>query len=193
MMNTWGRPEPRFKSQRVLLSRRTGTGPHVRASPCSKIDDGWQSGRRPNSKSGNGSSKDIWNNPDYWSPDPVKYPRGLFPIVEKARELASKRSSGSIQAFKTTLRTGKKTQMSSSACTRSMGIRIFKIDGLRLPTKRSEENLRKLFDKVPDRTGPGDRIRLNLGRKNIYARMAATPGSSFPSMASSNAPPPVET
>lgn len=43
---------------------------------------------------------------------------------------------------------------------RKYGIRVFKIDGLTIPTKRAEVNLRNLFDKVLAETG--DKVMFNL-------------------------------
>ena len=52
-----------------------------------QIDDGWQTGKSPNSAVAKGSFKDIWSNPDYWTPDKSKYPRGLSPIIKRGKEL----------------------------------------------------------------------------------------------------------
>ena len=52
-----------------------------------QIDDGWQIGKSPNSAVARGSFKNIWDNKDYWKPDPQKYPRGLHPIVKRGKEL----------------------------------------------------------------------------------------------------------
>ena len=47
-----------------------------------QLDDGWQSGKSPNSKTAGGSFRDIWTNTGYWTPNPTKFPHGLKPIVE---------------------------------------------------------------------------------------------------------------
>ena len=86
MMNTWG-----DRSQDAKVNEGFCLSELEKAARLGmtvfQIDDGWQSGKSPNSKLARGSFKNIWDNPDYWTPDPGKYPRGLYPIVERAREL----------------------------------------------------------------------------------------------------------
>ena len=53
-----------------------------------QIDDGWQSGKSMNSAFANG--KGAWNgywsvSPDFWKPDPVRFPTGLKFIADCAR------------------------------------------------------------------------------------------------------------
>ena len=85
MMNTWGDRSQDTKVNETFclqeLERATKLGiTHF------QIDDGWQVGKSPNSAVAKGSFKNIWDNKDYWKPDPVKYPRGLAPIVKKRKE-----------------------------------------------------------------------------------------------------------
>lgn len=54
-----------------------------------QIDDGWQSGRSMNSAFANG--KGVWNgywaaSPDFWVPDPKRFPHGLGYLTARARE-----------------------------------------------------------------------------------------------------------
>ena len=80
MMNTWGdrsqdsKVNERFCLEELEKASRLGVS-HF------QIDDGWQYGKSPNSAVAKGSFKNIWDNPDYWTPDPDKYPRGLKPVV----------------------------------------------------------------------------------------------------------------
>ena len=52
-----------------------------------EIDDGWQRGRSKNSVAANG--KGVWNgywaaDPDFWDPDPMRFPHGFAPLVRAA-------------------------------------------------------------------------------------------------------------
>ena len=52
-----------------------------------QIDDGWQKGRSANSSQSGG--KGVWNgywaaDPEFWAPDPVRFPRGLRPLADAA-------------------------------------------------------------------------------------------------------------
>jgi len=87
MLNTWGdrgqdtRVNEAFCLKELELAAKLGVT-HF------QIDDGWQAGRSANSAYG-GSFKNIWDNPDYWTPDPDRFPNGLAPIVKRGKELVS--------------------------------------------------------------------------------------------------------
>ncbi len=110
MMNTWGgdrsqdsKVNEKFSLIEVEKAARLGIT-HF------QIDDGWQVGKSPNSAVAKGSFKNIWDNPDYWKPDPVKYPNGLHPIVKRGgKNWVLKYVFGSIQVFSTIMPIGKKT------------------------------------------------------------------------------------
>lgn len=152
MMNTWGdrsqdsRVNEAFCLQELEKAARLGI-------TVFQIDDGWQSGRSPNSKKAGGSFKNIWDNPLYWTPDPEKYPRGLDPVVEKARELGIELGLWYNPSIQNDFADWEKDADAIAGLYRTYGIRIFKIDGLQIPGKKAEENLRRLFDKVLAETG----------------------------------------
>ena len=135
-----------------------------------QIDDGWQVGKSPNSAVAKGSFKNIWDNPDYWKPDPEKYPRGLHPVVELGRELGVEICLWFNPSVQDGYADWEKDAQALIDLYDEYGIRTFKIDGLAIPDKRSESNLRKLFDRVLERTG--GRVVFNLdataGRRGGY-------------------------
>ena len=118
-----------------------------------QIDDGWQVGKSPNSAVAKGSFKNIWDNPDYWKPDPEKYPRGLHPVVELGRELGVEICLWFNPSVQDGYADWEKDAQALVGLYDEYGIRTFKIDGLAIPDKRSESNLRRLFDRVLERTG----------------------------------------
>ena len=66
-----------------------------------EIDDGWQKGRSSNSFSANG--KGVWNgywaaNPEFWEPDPVRFPRRLGRQPGEAAARAHEPRRGGAQA-----------------------------------------------------------------------------------------------
>ena len=155
MMNTWGdrgqdaRVTERFCLEELEKGSRLGI-------TCFQIDDGWQSGKSPNSVSG-GSFKDIWQSGIYWTPDPDKYPCGLGPIVERGKELGIEIGLWFNPSIQDDFADWERDASVLTGLYRAYGIRIFKIDGVQLPTKRAEENLRNLLDRVREETG-GDVI-----------------------------------
>lgn len=147
MMNTWGdrsqdsKVNETFCLQELEYASRLGIT-HF------QIDDGWQSGKSPNSALAKGSFKNIWSNDKYWTPDSVKYPRGLHPIVERGRELGIQIGLWYNPSVQYDFADWEKDADAITKLYRTYGIKVYKIDGLFIPTKQAEENLRKLFDKV---------------------------------------------
>jgi hypothetical protein len=117
-----------------------------------------------------GSFKNIWDNPDYWTPDPQKYPRGLKPIVDKGRELGIEVGLWYNPSIQNDFEDWEKDVDAIVGLYRKYGIRVFKIDGLGIPSKKAEKNLRMLFDKVLEQTGNAVMFNLDAtaGRRGGY-------------------------
>jgi alpha-galactosidase len=151
MMNTWGdrsqdsKVNEKFSLLEVEKAAQLGIS-HF------QIDDGWQVGKSPNSVLAKGSFKNIWDNPNYWKPDPIKYPNGLHPIVKRGKELGIEICLWFNPSVQNDYADWEKDVQALVSLYQEYGIRTFKIDGLAIPTKQSEINLRKLFDSVLERT-----------------------------------------
>lgn len=169
MMNTWG-----DRSQDAKVNERFSLLEVERAAQLGishfQIDDGWQIGKSPNSALAKGSFKNIWDNPDYWKPDPKKYPRGLHPIVKKGKELGVEICLWFNPSVQNDYADWEKDVRALVYLYKEYGIRTFKIDGLAIPTKQSEINLHKLFDTALEQTN--NEIVFNLdataGRRGGY-------------------------
>lgn len=169
MMNTWG-----DRSQDSKVNEKFSLIEVERAAELGmthfQIDDGWQAGRSPNSAIAKGSFKNIWDNPDYWKPDPVKYPRGLHPIVKRAKELGVEVCLWFNPSVQHDYADWEKDAQAMIDLYNEYGIRTFKIDGLAIPAKKSEKNLKKLFDKVLEGTNNNTVFNLDAtaGRRAGY-------------------------
>ncbi|HCO66871.1 MAG TPA: alpha-galactosidase [Dysgonomonas sp.] len=147
MMNTWGdrsqdsKVNEKFSLIEVEKASRLGIT-HF------QIDDGWQVGKSPNSAIAKGTFKNIWDNPDYWKPDPQKYPNGLHPVVKRGKELGVEICLWFNPSVQNDYADWQKDARAIIDLYNACDIRTFKIDGLAIPTKESEINLRKLFDTV---------------------------------------------
>lgn len=169
MMNTWG-----DRSQDAKVNEQFSLLEVERAAALGishfQIDDGWQVGKSPNSAVAKGSFKNIWDNPNYWKPDPVKYPRGLSPVVKRGKELGVEICLWFNPSVQNDYADWEKDASALIHLYKEYGIRTFKIDGLAIPTKQSEVNLRRLFDTVLEKTD--HRVVFNLdataGRRTGY-------------------------
>ena len=152
MMNTWG-----DRSQDTKVNERFCLEELERAARLGithfQIDDGWQEGKSPNSALAKGSFKNIWDNPDYWKPAKDKYPNGLAPIVKRAHELGIEVGLWFNPSVQNDFEAWEKDAEAILDLYRKYGVKVFKIDGLTIPTKRAETNLRRLFDTVVEQSG----------------------------------------
>ena len=159
MMNTWGDRSQDTKVNEAFCLQELERAAKLGITHF-QIDDGWQVGKSPNSAVAKGSFKNIWNNKNYWKPDPVKYPRGLAPIVKKGKKLGIEIGLWFNPSVQNDFADWEKDAETLIGLFREYGIRIFKIDGLTVPTKKAEINLRNLFDRVLAQTG--NKVMFNL-------------------------------
>lgn len=150
MMNTWGdRSRDEKVNEEFCLAELEKAG-NLGISVF-QIDDGWQAGKSANSAFG-GSFKDIYSNSGYWKPDSLKYPHGLKPIVDKGHELGIRLGLWFNPSVQNDFEDWEKDAGSIIDLWKEFGIKIFKIDGVNVTSKKGEMNLRKMFDKVLDET-----------------------------------------
>ena len=163
MMNTWGdrsqdgRISEAFCLQELDKAARLGV-------TVFQIDDGWQRGKSPASVMEGGSFSDIWKKTGYWDVDPVKFPHGLTPIVDKGRKLGIEIGLWFNPSVQDELADWEKDAAALISLYKEYGIRIFKIDGLKLPTKKAERHLRCMLDRVREQTD--DEVIINMDVTN---------------------------
>ncbi len=151
MLNTWGdrgqdtRVNEAFCLKELELAAKLGVT-HF------QIDDGWQAGRSANSAYG-GSFKNIWDNPDYWTPDPDRFPNGLAPIVKRGKELGIEVCLWFNPSIQHDYADWQKDADALIALYKKYGIRTFKIDGTFFDNKLAESRLRSLYNRVMEATG----------------------------------------
>mgnify|MGYP002551264568 FL=1 len=151
MLNTWGdrgqdtRVNEAFCLKELELAAKLGVT-HF------QIDDGWQAGRSANSAYG-GSFKNIWDNPDYWTPDPDRFSNGLAPIVKRGKELGIEVCLWFNPSIQHDYADWQKDADALIALFEKYGIRTFKIDGTFFDNKLAESRLRSLYNRVMEATG----------------------------------------
>lgn len=153
VMNTWGDRGQDAKVCEAFCLAELERGARLGIS-CLQIDDGWQKGKSPNSVSG-GTFNDIWRDGQYWMPDPGKYPHGLGPVVDKGNDLGVDIGLWFNPSIQNDYSDWERDAEVLVGLNKEYGIRIFKIDGVQLPTREAEENLRNMLAKVRSETGGG--------------------------------------
>ncbi|MCX6217368.1 alpha-galactosidase [Spirosoma sp.] len=113
-----------------------------------QLDDGWQQGKSANSAFQGGSFKDIWRQPDYWLPDPKKFPGGFNRIVEAGKKRGITLSTWFNPSVDSSFKYWSKDAQVMINQYRQYGIRMWKIDGVQIADKQAEINFRKMLDTV---------------------------------------------
>lgn len=152
LMNTWGDrgQDTRVKESFALAELERGQKLGITHF---QLDDGWQTGRSSNSAFKGGSLESIWNNPNYWEPNPERFPGGLAPLVKRGKELGIEVCLWFNPSRDNSNENWEKDANALIGLYNKYGIRTFKIDGVNLPDKKAEVNFRKFLDKVSIATG----------------------------------------
>ncbi len=158
LMNTWGdRARDAHLCEEFAL-RELERGKRLGISHF-QLDDGWQKGLSHNSAFG-GEWPDIAKVPDYWTPNPVRFPNGLGPVVRRARELGIELCLWFNPSSADRYASWRRDADVLVGLYREHGIRTFKIDGLRISDALCRNRVRALFDAVREATG--DRAVFNM-------------------------------
>lgn len=150
MMNTWGdrnrdaRIGEQFVNQQVDACSQLGIS-HL------QIDDGWQQGLSRNSASASGKLWDLWDESS-WQPHGDRFPNGFAPVVKHAKRQGVDLGLWFHPSNADDYASWQRDAQIVINLYRNFGVRYFKIDGIKLPTKQSEVNLRRFLDRVLDET-----------------------------------------
>ncbi len=117
-----------------------------------QLDDGWQKGRSSNSAFEGGALSDIWDKEGYWTVHPERFPNGLAPVVKRGRELGVELGVWFNPSKDNSYEHWQEDAGVLIEMYRKYGIRTFKIDGVEIPDKQSDANLRAMFDTVLNAT-----------------------------------------
>jgi len=168
MSNTWGdRSQDRAVCEEFLMQeiyRAAEIGVDI-----VQIDDGWQKGRSANSAI---AKSDTWNggfydqDPDFWTPDPEKFPGGFGAICRLAYEHGIALGLWfSPDAYREYANWQRDADVLLGFY-RTYGIRHFKLDGMHITSKTGEKNfLRMCFRLMMESEG---RIAFQMDITNDY-------------------------
>ncbi len=146
LMNTWGdrgrdgKINEAFALREIEACRKMGFT-HL------QLDDGWQQGLSKNSSSSAGRLWSEWPEGS-WEPNPERFPQGLDHTVEVAIKAGIKVGLWFNPTSANSYATWERDADILLHYYKKYGISVFKIDGLQLPDKTAEINVRKFFDKV---------------------------------------------
>lgn len=121
-----------------------------------QIDDGWQSGKSANSAfaAGAGAWNGYWAaSPDFWKPDPKRFPRGLGAVTRAAAQKGIRFGLWFGPDSSNDAANWERDADWLLELHRTCGVDYFKLDSMKTTGSLSLERQRKLFDKLFEKSG----------------------------------------
>lgn len=169
MLNTWGDRSRDAKISEAFTLAELEAAARLGITHF-QLDSGWQKGASPHSVAPGGTFEGIWERGDYWDVHPERFPNDLFPVIERGKELGIElclwfNPSPDESYAHWVDDAGRLIEIN-----KRYGIRTFKIDGVDIPDKRAELNVRAMLDRVMEATGGETVFNLDMtaGRRFGY-------------------------
>lgn len=146
-----------------------------------QVDDGWQSGKSMNSAFAKG--KGAWNgywavSPDFWVPDPKRFPRGLSFVTKAAAERGVRFGLWFGPDSSNDAANWERDADWLLKLHRECAVDYFKLDSMKTTGKLSLSRQKKLFDKVMSESGGRIVIDMDVTaekRPGYFGMMSAGP------------------
>lgn len=152
LSNTWGDRNRDSRISAEFLLKEVEAGSRLGVDVV-QVDDGWQKGQTGNSAFGKGA----WGNfrsadPEFWKPHPERFPKGLKPLVEAAKQKGMKFGLWfGPDAENDMANWEKDADMLLSAFDKE-GVEYVKIDAVEMKSPAAEINLDRFYTKVLEKT-----------------------------------------
>jgi alpha-galactosidase len=150
LSNTWGDRSRDARIREDFLLKEVEAGAALGVDVV-QIDDGWQKGRSSNSADARG--KGVWNgywaaDPEFWTPDPGRFPNGLESVVKAARSKGMKFGLWFGPDSSKDAANWQKDADHLLEMHRAHGIDYFKIDSMKSLNAVSLQRQRAMFDRM---------------------------------------------
>ncbi|WP_338685231.1 alpha-galactosidase [Haloferula helveola] len=148
LSNTWGDRSRDSRISAEFLMKEVEAGARLGVDVV-QVDDGWQKGQTGNSAFGKGA----WGNfrsadPRFWEPHPERFPDGLKPLVEAAKEKGMKFGLWFGPDAENDMENWKKDAEVLLQAFEKQGVEYVKIDAVEMKSPAAEANLAKFYDTV---------------------------------------------
>ncbi|WP_175606681.1 alpha-galactosidase [Belliella pelovolcani] len=150
LANTWGDRSKDGRMNESFILKEIDYASKIGMTHL-QLDDGWQQGLSKNSASKSGLKWDDWSVED-WQPHRERFPNGFSKIIEEAKLKDVKLCLWFNPSKSENYKNWESDADILVDYYNQYGITVFKIDGLELGNKQSENNVRNFFDKVMQAT-----------------------------------------
>ncbi len=153
LSNTWGdragasHLSEAFVLEEIASARKLGV-------EIVQIDDGWQKGATVNTVSGGGVWNGFWAaDPEFWTPHPTRFPRGLGPLVDAAEQAGIALGLWYAPDSTNDLGNWERDAAQILELWRRYRIAFFKLDAVKLHSRLAESRFHQLCDRILHESG----------------------------------------
>lgn len=148
LSNTWGDRSRDSRVNEKFLLKEVEAGAKLGVDVV-QVDDGWQAGKTGNSAFGKGAWGNFRSaNPEFWKPHPERFPNGLKPLVDAAREKGMKFGLWFGPDAENDMENWELDAKVLLGSFEKAGVEYVKIDAVEMKSLKAEENLNKFYNKV---------------------------------------------
>jgi len=151
MLNTWGDRGQDKRMCEAFVRDEIRAGARLGVTHF-QLDHGWETTQSADKTWPLDLSR-VWDTPHFWNVHPTRFPNGLQPCVDAAREAGIELCVWFNPAGEDSYAHWREDAGVLIGLHRAHGIRTFKIDGVQLPDKTAELNLRRMLGAVLEATG----------------------------------------
>ncbi|RRJ96153.1 hypothetical protein Ga0100231_019670 [Opitutaceae bacterium TAV4] len=155
LSNTWGdrgrgdRISEAFMLEEIAAARTLGV-------EVVQLDDGWEKGATSNTAAQR--NQGVWNgfwaaDPEFWKPHPVRFPRGLEPVIQAAREAGVRIGLWYAPDSSNNMKNWERDAAQILYLWRTHGVEHFKLDAMKLHSRESEERMNAFCERVQQESG----------------------------------------
>ncbi len=151
LSNTWGDRSRDARMNETFMLREIDAAVELGVDVV-QLDDGWERGMTVNSSKalqGGGVWEGFWNaDPHFWEPHPERFPNGLQPLVERARQRGVQLGLWFGPDSWNDFANWRRDADCILALHRTHGVCHFKLDGIKSHSQTGLDNLRAFIDAV---------------------------------------------
>jgi len=150
LLNTWG-DRGRDASMGEAFVLRELQAAHKLGLSHFQLDDGWQAGLSQNSSKAEGKMWDRWTK-EAWQVHPKRFPSGLGPVIKQAQEYDIELGLWFNPSTVNEYALWRRDAQILIDIYQKHGIRVFKLDGITIPSMQTRYNFEKFLQLVYDKT-----------------------------------------
>jgi alpha-galactosidase len=149
--NTWGDRNRDARIQHDFILQEIDRAADLGVDAV-QLDDGWQKGISANSseaKARGGVWSGFWeSDPEFWTPNPDRFPHGFGPILERAKEKGVELALWYAPDSSDDFGNWRKDADQLLTLHREYGVNLFKLDSIFAGSHAARRNLRAMFNAI---------------------------------------------